>query len=102
MKTLKPVLRIIRHHHERLDGSGYPDGLAGDEIAAPARIMAACDVYDALTSTRSYRDAMAHAEAMKILDEGVAAGHWDGKVVACLRDVVERQQGPVRHADQES
>ena len=102
MNTLKPVLKIIRHHHEKLDGSGYPDGIEGDAICMTARIMAACDVYDALTSTRSYRDAMSRPEAMKILDEGVAAGHWDGNVVACLRDVVKRKQGPPNHANQES
>jgi len=102
MKTLKPVLKIIRHHHEKLDGSGYPDGIAGGAIGMPSRIMAVCDVYDALTSTRSYRGAMSRADAMTILDEGVAAGYWDGNVVTCLRDVVEREQAPVHHAHQES
>jgi len=55
---------MIRHHHERWDGSGYPDGLAGDEIPLGARIIAVADVYDALTSNRPYRAALSHATAL--------------------------------------
>ncbi len=84
LKTLHPVLDIIRHHHERLDGSGYPDGLAGNEITIRARIMAVCDVYDALTSTRSYRLLMPHTKALDILRDGVKQGHWDPEIVGCL------------------
>jgi HD-GYP domain-containing protein (c-di-GMP phosphodiesterase class II) len=58
---------IIRHHHERWDGSGYPDGLAGDEIPLGARIIAVADVYDALTSNRPYRTALSHATALEHL-----------------------------------
>jgi HD-GYP domain-containing protein (c-di-GMP phosphodiesterase class II) len=72
---------IIRHHHERCDGSGYPDGLAGDAIPIGARIVAVADVYDALTSERPYRRALAHegalehliAEAGQTLDESIVA-----------------------------
>src|SRR5262249_2416815 len=58
---------MIRHHHERWDGSGYPDGLAGDEIPLGARIIAVADVYDALTSNRPYRAALSHASALEHL-----------------------------------
>src|SRR5881628_1053252 len=58
---------MIRHHHERWDGSGYPDGLAGDEILLGARIIAVADVYDALTSNRPYRAALSHATALEHL-----------------------------------
>jgi HD-GYP domain-containing protein (c-di-GMP phosphodiesterase class II) len=58
---------MIRHHHERLDGSGYPDGLTGDEIPLGARIIAVADVYDALTSSRPYRVALSHATAIERL-----------------------------------
>jgi HD-GYP domain-containing protein (c-di-GMP phosphodiesterase class II) len=58
---------MIRHHHERWDGSGYPDGLSGDEIPLGARIIAVADVYDALTSSRPYRAALSHATALEHL-----------------------------------
>lgn len=72
---------IIRHHHERCDGTGYPDGLAGDAIPIGARIVAVADVYDALTSDRPYRRALGHegalehliAEAGRTLDESIVA-----------------------------
>jgi HD-GYP domain-containing protein (c-di-GMP phosphodiesterase class II) len=62
---------IIRWHHERYDGTGYPDRLRGDEIPLNAQIICIVDVYDALTTTRSYRPALSHAEAMK----QIAASH---------------------------
>lgn len=59
------VLALVRHHHERWDGAGYPDGLAGDAIPLPARIFALCDVYDALTSERPYKRAWTHDDAVR-------------------------------------
>jgi HD-GYP domain-containing protein (c-di-GMP phosphodiesterase class II) len=59
---------IIRHHHERLDGTGYPDGLAGEEIPLGARILAVADTFDAITSTRPYRQANPHKKALDILE----------------------------------
>ena len=64
---------IIRWHHEKYDGSGYPDRLRGDEIPLPAQIICIVDVYDALTTTRSYRPAMSHGEAMERMRE---SRHW--------------------------
>ena len=61
------MLQLIRHHHERYDGRGYPDQLAGEDIPRSARILCIADVYDALTSVRSYKRAMSHDEAMAIL-----------------------------------
>ncbi|MBT8488995.1 MAG: HD domain-containing protein [Gemmatimonadetes bacterium] len=61
------VRPMIRHHHERWDGSGYPDGLAGEDIPLEARILTIADIYDALTTTRSYRPAFSHDKAMAIL-----------------------------------
>ena len=60
---------MVRHHHERLDGSGYPDGLTGREIPLGARIIAVADTFDAITSTRAYRPAKTHDRAMEILEE---------------------------------
>jgi len=60
-------LAVIRHHHEKWDGTGYPDKLAGEDIPLLARIMAVADVYDALTSKRSYRDPWSHTQASNFL-----------------------------------
>jgi HD-GYP domain-containing protein (c-di-GMP phosphodiesterase class II) len=74
---------IVRHHHERLDGSGYPDGLRGDEIPLGARIVAVADTFDALTSCRTYRDARASSAAIAILREE-AGNTLDADVVAAF------------------
>jgi putative nucleotidyltransferase with HDIG domain len=76
---------VIRHHHERWDGSGYPDGLTGDSIPLGARIVAVVDVYDALTSARPYRAALPHAAAVAAL--GAQAGQTlDADVVSAFLD----------------
>jgi len=83
-----PMLRfakqIAHHHHERWDGSGYPDGLAGEAIPLAARLMAVADVYDALTTTRPYKPAWDHAAAMDCIVEG-AGRHFDPVLVDGLR-----------------
>ena len=65
IKKLENIIPIVRHHHERWDGRGYPDKLQGEEIPFFARIIALADTYDAMTSTRSYRKALSHDEAIK-------------------------------------
>jgi len=90
LKTLQPVLDLIRHHHERPDGSGYPDGLSGDQVTLPVRIMAACDAYDALTNPRPYHAAMPRARAMEVLQKGARSGIWDHEVLECLKFVTAR------------
>ena len=80
---LGPVARIIRHEHERWDGTGYPDGLSGDEIPIGARIVLACDAYNAMTSDRPYRQALPHQEAMHELSEG-AGTQFDPEVTEIL------------------
>ena len=79
------LLPIIRHHHERLDGQGYPDGLCGDEIPLLARIVSVCDAYDALVNDRPYRPAMGRDEAIEILRQG-ADTQWDPALVELLID----------------
>jgi HD-GYP domain-containing protein (c-di-GMP phosphodiesterase class II) len=78
------LTRIIRHHHERLDGGGYPDGLAGEEIPLGARIVAVADTFDALTSERPYRSAAAHQEALGVL-AAEAGAQLDGGAVRAFR-----------------
>jgi putative two-component system response regulator len=71
---------IARSHHERWDGTGYPDGLAGEEIPIAARIVAVADVYDALVTNRPYRDALSETEAIHEIDSGKGT-QFDPRVV---------------------
>jgi putative nucleotidyltransferase with HDIG domain len=91
---LGSVARVVRHEHERYDGGGYPDGLAGDDIPIGARIILACDAYHAMVSDRPYRKAMPHAEAIRELAQG-AGTQFDPAVteilIGCLYS--ERQGG---------
>jgi diguanylate cyclase (GGDEF)-like protein len=80
---LGPVARIVRHEHERWDGSGYPDGLKGTAIPIGARIILACDAYHAMTSNRPYRRAMPHAEAIRELGR-CAGSQFDPEVTEAL------------------
>jgi putative nucleotidyltransferase with HDIG domain len=86
---MKDELSIIRSHHERWNGTGYPDRLQGEEIPILARITAVADVYDALTSTRSYRQAWTHEAAMKLL-QGDKGSHFDPACVDAWERVCER------------
>jgi putative two-component system response regulator len=80
---------IARHHHEKWDGSGYPDHLKGEEIPLPARIVALVDVYDALVSERCYKKSMTHEEAMTILAKD-AGTHFDTVVVEAMLAVQDK------------
>ena len=85
MKTMRQALPIVYHHHERLDGSGYPDGIAGSAIPMSIRIVTVADVFDALRSERSYRGARSIETAFEILKDGVERGWWDPDVVEAAR-----------------
>jgi putative two-component system response regulator len=85
MKTMVKSLPIVRHHHERLDGSGYPDGLSGDGVPLAVRIVTVADVYDALTTARVYRRALNPEETYEIMEEEVRRGWWDVEVLRELR-----------------
>jgi len=82
-----PVLDVVRSHHERWDGLGYPEGLRGEEIPVGGRIISIVDVYDALTSDRPYRRAMSPEEAMRILREG-AGKQFDPNLVETFETVL--------------
>lgn len=88
LHSLERVRDLIRHHHERLDGRGYPDGLKGDSLSILVRILTVCDVYDALTSTRPYRQAMPVDKAFQVLADGVKSGAWDANIVEALQFVI--------------
>lgn len=83
---LQEAAVIIRHHHERLDGKGYPDGLRGDEIPLIARIFAVVDVFDALTSERSYKSPLGFKEAMQIIVRE-SGSHFDPRIVSSFQAI---------------
>jgi len=93
MRSLSQVLPIIRYHHEKLDGSGYPDGLKSGAIPLTARILSTVDIYDALTTDRPYRAALSPEKAFEIMDEEVKRGWWDGALVAELHAMVRETGG---------
>jgi putative two-component system response regulator len=80
LKSFRFVLPIIRHHHEKFDGSGYPDGLRGEEIPITARALQIVDVYDALTTDRPYKKAFSITDALQTMKQEVAKGWWDPHV----------------------
>ena len=89
MKSLARVLPIIRGHHERWDGSGYPDGLKGESISLLARILQLVDIYDALTTKRSYKPALSHEQAMSIIEQETARGWRDPELVPLFGEVAK-------------
>jgi two-component system cell cycle response regulator len=93
---LGQIARIVRHEHERWDGGGYPDGLAGTAVPVGSRIILACDAYHAMTSDRPYRQAMSHADAIGELT-GNAGTQFDPEVVQALVGYLygRRQSGAV-------
>jgi putative nucleotidyltransferase with HDIG domain len=88
--SLKAILPIVRHHHERWDGTGYPDGLVGTAIPLGARIVAVCDAYRAMSEDRPYRRALSEEHARRELERG-AGSHFDGDCVAALLRALGRR-----------
>jgi putative two-component system response regulator len=88
LKSFRPVLPIIRHHHEKRNGSGYPDGKSGEDIPLTARILQLADVYDALTTNRPYRTAVSSEEALQIMDDEAKLGWWDQEMFDKFRDMI--------------
>jgi diguanylate cyclase (GGDEF)-like protein/putative nucleotidyltransferase with HDIG domain len=97
---LGPVARMVRHGHESWDGSGYPDGLGGHDIPLGSRIVLACDAYDAMTSTRPYRDAMSHDDAVAEL-QAKAGTQFDPNIVDALVGYLDDRR-PVDYAARRS
>ena len=97
LHTLDDVRPIIRHHHEPWNGSGYPDGLAGEAILLGARIMSVVDVYDAPRTARPYKPPLPLDRALQIMKAETDAGAFEPRVVAAflqmLRDAGEGRSG---------
>jgi putative two-component system response regulator len=88
LKTFRLVLPIIRHHHEKHDGTGYPDGLQGEEIPLTARILQLSDVYDALTTDRPYKVAFTPEVALDLMAEEAERGWWDRELFEAFREMI--------------
>jgi putative two-component system response regulator len=81
LRSFRHVLPVIRSHHEKLDGSGYPDGLKGENIPLTARVLQIVDIYDSLTTSRPYRKALSPAETFTLMRKEVERGWWDGSIL---------------------
>ena len=96
LRLLRSVRPIVRHHHERLDGSGYPDGLRGAAVPLLAQIIGIVDVYDALTTERPYRAARPAAEAFQVLSEEADKGWRDRALVDAFVSVANEAEPPTQ------
>jgi len=92
LKSLEPCLPIIRSHHERMDGQGYPDGLASSDIPIEARITAVADSFDAMTTDRPYRGGMSMVEARAIFENEIDSGQWDPDCVRAFFAVLRERE----------
>ena len=92
LKSFRLVLPVIRHHHEKFNGSGYPDGLAGENIPITARVLQIVDVYDALTTIRPYKPAFSTSDALQTMKEEVAKGWWDPDIFDQFERLVKKHE----------
>jgi len=95
LKSFRLVLPIIRHHHERLDGSGYPDGLKGEAIPIGARVLQIADVYDALRTARPYKGPLSAEQALAIMEQEVEKGWWDPALFAKFGEMLSETRAKV-------
>jgi len=89
LHSLRETLPLIRWHHERLDGNGYPDGLRGDAIPRLVRILSVADIYDALSSERPYRQSVPHEHCLEMLRQNALGGGLDADLAAVFHDIVK-------------
>ena len=92
LKSFRLVLPVIRYHHEKFNGSGYPDGLAGENIPVTARVLQIVDVYDALTTIRPYKPAFSTSDALQTMKEEVAKGWWDPDIFDQFERLVKKHE----------
>ncbi len=91
LRSVRAALPLIRHHHERFNGSGYPDRLAGEKIPYGARVLAVADAFDALTSERSYRKTLGPREALDLMARETERGLWDPQVFGAMTGMIRRR-----------
>ena len=86
LRSFEGLLELIRSHHERLDGSGYPDGLRDGEISTPVRVMGIADVFDALTTDRAYRAGLSIEKATEVIEDDARTGKLDKDLVQLAKE----------------
>ncbi len=93
LRSLGPTcMACVRNHHEKLDGSGYPDGLAREEVPRATRVVSICDVFDALATARAYKPAFPTETCFKILREESIRGWWDGDLVEAFVEMMRQRE----------
>ena len=92
LKSFQLVLPIIRHHHEKMDGSGYPYGLRGQQIPLTVRVLQIVDVYDALSTQRPYKPALSPSASLEVMKNEVKKGWWDPEVFAAFEDLIRADE----------
>jgi putative two-component system response regulator len=92
LRSFRNVLPIIRHHHEHWNGSGYPDGLKGEDIPLLARVLQVVDIYDALRTARPYKPALGHDEAERTIRREAANGLWDPELVSAFFAMLKQKE----------
>ncbi len=93
LHSARKVLPLIRHHHERWDGTGFPDGLRGKEIPFLARLLAIADTYDAMVSMRPYRSPFSEEQALAMMDNERDSGQWDPELVGKFMEMIAARRG---------
>ncbi len=91
LRSIRETVPLIRWHHERMDGAGYPDGLVANQIPLLVRILSIADVYDALSSNRPYRSAMSQARCLELMSENAAGGGLDPELVKLFIEIARSQ-----------
>ncbi len=91
LRTMRSTVDIIRYHHEKMNGSGYPEGLVGDEIPYLARVFQIADVFDALTSERPYKKAFPLDKVVKILEDETEKGYWDPGIISTFIQIIKNE-----------
>ncbi len=91
VKSLEPIVPLIKHHHERYDGTGHPDGLSGEEIPIGARIISITDTFDAIISRRTYSNERTRDDAIRIFSEERGSGQWDPDLVDRFLDFLSKE-----------
>jgi len=91
--ALEPYLPFVLRHHERIDGSGYPDGLLGSEIPLAIQLVSLSDAFDAMTSSRPYRRVRDDRQTLRVLEEEAQRGQWDAALLPLLAAAVSTQDG---------
>ena len=92
LKSLSDIIPMIRHHHEWFNGAGHPDGLKGDDIPLGAKMISIADTYDAMTSSRPYRDAMKKEKALAIMESEKDSGQWDPELLTVFLKMMSKAE----------